>query len=85
MEAASFLKSRNPHSVVEVRDLKSGEVNGAMCGMPERCSESRNSIHSCSVPKGPGGSMNAGGALSIVAAFLVLAFLAMIAAAFPAR
>jgi hypothetical protein len=26
MEAASFLKSRNPHSVVEVRDLKSGEV-----------------------------------------------------------
>ena len=25
-EAASFLKSRNPHSVVEVRDLKSGEV-----------------------------------------------------------
>ena len=26
MEAASFLKSRNPHSVVEVGDLKSGEV-----------------------------------------------------------
>ena len=26
MDAASFLKSRNPHSVVEVRDLKSGEV-----------------------------------------------------------
>jgi hypothetical protein len=26
MEAASFLKSRHPHSVVEVRDLKSGEV-----------------------------------------------------------
>jgi hypothetical protein len=26
MEAASLLKSRNPHSVVEVRDLKSGEV-----------------------------------------------------------
>jgi hypothetical protein len=26
MEAASFLKSRTPHSVVEVRDLKSGEV-----------------------------------------------------------
>ena len=26
MEAASFLKSRNPHNVVEVRDLKSGEV-----------------------------------------------------------
>ena len=25
MDAASFLKSRNPHSVVEVRDLKSGE------------------------------------------------------------
>jgi hypothetical protein len=26
VDAASFLKSRNPHSVVEVRDLKSGEV-----------------------------------------------------------
>jgi hypothetical protein len=26
MEAASSLKSRNPHSVVEVKDLKSGEV-----------------------------------------------------------
>jgi hypothetical protein len=26
MDAASFLKSRNPHSVVEVRDLPSGEV-----------------------------------------------------------
>jgi hypothetical protein len=26
MDAASFLKSRNPHSVVEVIDLKSGEV-----------------------------------------------------------
>jgi hypothetical protein len=26
MDAASFLKSRNPHSVVEVRDLKSGEL-----------------------------------------------------------
>jgi hypothetical protein len=26
MEAASFLKSRNPHSVVEVRGLKSGMV-----------------------------------------------------------
>ena len=26
MEAASFLKSRNPHSVVEVKDLKCGEV-----------------------------------------------------------
>jgi hypothetical protein len=26
MEAASFLKSRNPHSVVEVRDLKNSVV-----------------------------------------------------------
>ena len=31
MEAASFLKSRNPHSVVEVRDLKSGEVTAVTC------------------------------------------------------
>ena len=36
MEAASFLKSRNPHSVVEVRDLKSGEVTGKIVknGLP---------------------------------------------------
>ena len=26
MEAARFLKSKNPHSMVEVKDLKSGDV-----------------------------------------------------------
>jgi hypothetical protein len=26
MEAARLLKSKNPHSMVEVRDLKSGDV-----------------------------------------------------------
>jgi len=26
MDAASFLKSRNPHSVVEIKDQKTGEV-----------------------------------------------------------
>jgi hypothetical protein len=26
MEAARFIKSRNPHSLVEVKDLKSGDV-----------------------------------------------------------
>jgi hypothetical protein len=29
MEAARLLKSRNPHSMVEVKDLKSGDVTAA--------------------------------------------------------
>jgi hypothetical protein len=33
MEAARLLKSKNPHSMVEVKDLKSGEVT-AVAGGP---------------------------------------------------
>jgi hypothetical protein len=29
MDAARLIKSRNPHSVVEVKDLKSGDVTAA--------------------------------------------------------
>ena len=35
MEAARFLKSKNPHSMVEVKDLQSGDVIAVALGPGE--------------------------------------------------
>ena len=36
MEAARFLKSKHPHSMVEVKDLQSGDVTAVALGRGER-------------------------------------------------
>ena len=35
MEAAGLIKSKNPHSIVEVKDLKSGDVTAVALGPGE--------------------------------------------------
>ena len=37
MEAARLIKSKNPHSMVEVKDLKSGDVTAVALRRGERC------------------------------------------------
>jgi hypothetical protein len=37
MEAARLIKSKNPHSMVEVKDLRSGDVTAWLLGQGERC------------------------------------------------
>ena len=36
MEAARFLKSKQPHSIVEVKDLKSGDVTAVALSGPKK-------------------------------------------------
>jgi hypothetical protein len=40
MEVARFLKSKNPHSMVEVKDLQSGDGLRWLLGRGERCPSS---------------------------------------------
>jgi hypothetical protein len=40
MEAARLLKSKQPHSMVEVKDLQSGDVTAVALRQPKRCSSS---------------------------------------------
>ena len=45
MEAARLIKSKNPHSMVEVKDLQSGDVTAVALGRGERCPSGLMSIN----------------------------------------
>ena len=48
MDAARLIKSKNPHSMVEVKDLQSGDVTAVLLGQGERCPS--NSARPASAP-----------------------------------